>query len=139
MLKLLSSFTGGSQVTIGLAFALLVSIGYGGYEHFSFKQYRTEVESLGKQAEIKNQEIAKQQAIATQGIENVYNTKIDAIRTTYLRLHDSSRSPMSTIPNTTIRIDDSTAIMVLAEQCSETTQQLISLQDWINLQVGISK
>ena len=120
-----------------LVIALMLSIIFGGYEHYSFKQYRTEVEALGKQAEIKNQQIIQSQAIATKGVEDAYKSKIDAIRSDYDRMRNSSSGAMSTIPNTTIRLDDPASNWILAQQCTETTQQLVSLQDWINLQVGI--
>lgn len=122
---------------IYIIIALLIAIGFGGYEHYSFKQYRTEVEALGKQAEIKNKQIIQSQEIATKGIEDAYQSKIDAIRADYDRVRNSSSGAMPTIPNTTIRLDDATANMVFAEQCTETTQQLISIQEWINLQAGI--
>lgn len=125
--------------SIYLAFALLLSIGYGGYEHFSYKQYRSDIEAMGKAQQIAVDATKKQQELATKGVEDAYKSKIDSIRAAYSGLHDSRGSPMSTIPNTTIRIDDPTAIMVLAEQCTQTTQQLTSLQEWINLQIGISK
>ena len=110
---------------------------FGGYEHFSFKQYRTEVESLGKQAEIKNKQIIQSQEIATKGVEDAYKSKITSIRADYDRVRNTGGGSMPTIPNTTIRIDDPTAVMVLAEQCTETTQQLTSIQEWIRLQIGI--
>jgi hypothetical protein len=28
-------------------------------------------------------------------------------------------------------------VLLVAEQCAQTTQQLISLQDWLNQQVGL--
>lgn len=120
-----------------LTIALLLAIIFGGYEHFSYKQYRAQVEAQGKQAEIKAQEVKKEQELATKGIEDAYKSKINTIRVGYDRLHDTRSSSMSTIPNTTIRFNDATANMVLAEQCAETTQQLISMQDWIKLQAGI--
>lgn len=125
------------NLNIYLGFALLISIIFGGYEHYSYKQYRTEIEALGKAQVAAVEATKKQQELATKGIEDAYKSKIDAIRANYDRLHDSRGSPMPTIPNTTIRFDDPTANIIFAEQCTETTQQLISLQDWIKLQAGI--
>ena len=124
-------------INIYLGIALALAIMFGGYEHYSFKQYRTEVEALGKQAEIKNKQIIQSQEIATKGIENAYKSKIDAIHANYDRMRNSSSGSMPTIPNTSIRFDDATANMVLAEQCTQTTQQLISMQEWIKLQETI--
>lgn len=125
--------------SIWLSFALLLSIMFGGYEHFSYKQYRTEVEALGKAQVAAVEATKKQQIIATKGIEDAYKSKIDAIRSTYSGVHNTSGGTVPTIPNTSIRTDDVTANIVFAEQCSETTQQLISLQEWINIQAGILK
>lgn len=110
---------------------------FGGYEHFAYKQYRSDIEAMGKAQVIAVQETKKQQELATKGIEDAYKSKIDAIRATYGRMHDTSSRSMPTIPNTTIRIDDPASNWVFAEQCTETTQQLVSLQDWINQQAQI--
>lgn len=120
-----------------LTIALMVAIIFGGYEHYSYKQYKTEIEAMGKAQEAAIESTKKQQALATKGIEDAYKSKIDAIRANYDRLHDTRSGSMPTIPNTTIRVDDPTANIVFAEQCTETTQQLVSLQEWINLQVEI--
>lgn len=124
-------------INIYLVIALLVSIIFGGYEHFSYKQYRSDIEAMGKAQQIAVESTKKQQEIATKGVEDAYKAKIDAIRANYDRMHNTSSGAMSTIPNTTIRTNDPVANLVFAEQCTETTQQLASLQDWINIQVGI--
>lgn len=120
-----------------LIIALMVAVIFGGYEHFEYKQYKTEIEAMGKAQEAAVEFTKKQQALATKGIENVYKSKIDAIRVNYGRMHDTNSGAMPTIPNTTISVNDPTAVIIFAEQCTETTQQLASLQDWINLQVRI--
>lgn len=124
-------------INIYLGIALAIAIMFGGYEHYAFKQYRTEVEALGKQAEIKNKQIIQSQEIASKGIEDAYKSKINAIRADYDRMRNTSSGAMPTFPNTAIRIDDQTANIIFAEQCAETTQQVISLQDWIKLQIQI--
>jgi len=125
------------NLNIGLIIALLISIMFGGYEHFAYKQYRSDIEALGKAQVAAIEATKKQQELATKGIEDAYKSKIDAIRASYGRMHDTNSGAMPTIPNTSIRFDDATANMVFAEQCTETTQQLISIQEWINLQAGI--
>ena len=110
---------------------------FGGYEHFSYKQYRASIEALGKQQQIANDYKVKTEALLTKKVEDAYKSKIDAIRATY-GMHNPSSGAMPTIPNTTIRIDDPASNWVLAQQCTETTQQLVSLQDWIRLQVGLN-
>ena len=111
---------------------------FGGYEHFAYKQYRSDIEAMGKAQVIAIQETKKQQELATKGIEDAYKAKIDAIRANYGGVHNPSSGAMPTFPNTSVSIDDRTANIVFAEQCAETTQQIVSLQDWIKLQVSIN-
>jgi hypothetical protein len=45
---------------------------------------------------------------------------------------------MSYNANSTVTINGETVnVLLVAEQCAQTTQQVISLQDWINQQVGL--
>ena len=125
------------NLNLYISIALLVSIMFGGYEHFAYKQYRSDIEATAKAQQIAVEATKKQQELATKGIEDAYKSKIYAIRATY-GMHNPSSGAMPTIPNTTIRIDDPASNWVLAQQCTETTQQLVSLQDWIRLQVGLN-
>ena len=113
---------------------------FGGFyvEYLRFENYQIKVEALGKQAEEHTKAVISEQQLITDKVNTNYENKITDIKQRYSdSLHNSSSSSMSTIPNTTISFDDRTAIIVFAEQCTETTQQLVSLQDWINQQVGI--
>lgn len=121
---------------IYLVIALLLSILFGGYEHFAYKQYRTEVQAAAEKQQAVNDYKVKTEQLLTKKVENDYKSKIDAIRATY-GMHDTRSNNLSTIPNTAISIDDPIAIRVFIEQAAETTQQLKSLQDWITLQAGI--
>lgn len=125
------------NLSIGLGIALALAVMFGGYEHYSFKEYRMKVEAEGKQAEVKVKEVKKEQELATKGIENEYVAKINAIRANYERVRDTGGGSMPTFPGTTVSVDDRTANIVFIEQCTETTQQLKSLQEWINLQETI--
>lgn len=125
------------NLNIYLGIALALAIMFGGYEHYSFKEYRMKIEAEGKQAEIKAQETVKKQELANKGIENEYKAKIDAIRASFERMRNTGGDNLPTFPGTTIRTDDKAANIVFIEQCTETTQQLVSLQDWIKLQESI--
>lgn len=107
-------------------------------EHLRFENYQIQVESIGKQAEEHTKAVVAEQKVITDKVSTDYENKIANIKQSYSNgLQHSGSGSMSVIPNTTIRTDDPTAILVLAEQCTETTQQLVSLQQWVNEQVGI--
>jgi ferritin-like protein len=127
-----------AKILIAIAL-LLISFGSGFYlEHLRFADYRDKVVADGKVQEQKNQDLLKEQKLINQQLQTDYENKIANIKQSYASsLHNTSPSSMSYIPNTTIRTDDKTSVLVLAEQCAETTQQLVSLQSWINEQVGI--
>jgi hypothetical protein len=122
----------------GLAVLALAGIGYGKYESAKYDAYVAKVEALGKAQEAHVESVVKQQDLVTKGIKNEYESKLSAIRNYYggMQLNSGSRS-MSGISPTPKGADAETAYPILAGQCAETTQQVISLQDWINAQVGI--
>ena len=103
-----------------------------------YMAYKKEVESIAKAQEAKVESITKQQDIVTKGIKNDYESKLAAVRNYYggMQLNPSGRSVpgISAAPK---GADAETAYPILARQCTETTIQLTSLQDWINLQLGI--
>ena len=103
-----------------------------------FMAFKKEVESVAKVQEAKVESITKQQDIVTKGIKNDYESKLAAVRNYYggMQLNPSSRS-MSGISAAPKGADAETAYPILARQCTETTIQLTSLQDWINQQLGI--
>jgi len=127
-----------SWIMIGLAVAALAGFGYGKYEHNRYVTYKTEVEALAKIQEAKNESIKKQQELATKGIEKEYNAKLSLLRQYYANgVRQPSSGGMSSNAISTLPVDALSAYNVLAGQCAETTQQLVSLQDWFKEQVGI--
>jgi uncharacterized protein (UPF0210 family) len=105
-----------------------------------YKAYKQSVEIVAKTQEAKVESIQKQHALVTKGIENEYEAKLSAIRNYYKSTSVWNKSNSSTMPSLSAApsvADVATAYNILAGQCSETTQQLISLQDWINAQIGI--
>jgi ferritin-like protein len=123
-------------IAIGL---LLISFGSGFYlEHLRFADFKDKVIADGKVQEQKNQDLLKEQKLVNQQVQNDYENKIANIKQSYANsLHHPSSGSMSYIPNTAIRTDDKISVLILAEQCSQTAQQLASLQAWINEQAGI--
>lgn len=102
-----------------------------------FQVFKSEVERLGKEAQEKvNKEIERQKKV-TNDVSTDYETRLNYLRDTYDRLRDqrSSGNGLSTIPNAPRSLDEIPANgLPLAAQCAETTQQLVSLQEWVNAQ-----
>ena len=127
-------------IMVGLSVIALAGFGYGKYQHNKYVTFKAEVESAAKAQEAKIESINKQQTLVTKGIENEYNAKLAAIRNYYKSTSvwnngsSSKVSGLSTAPSAT---DVITAYNLLAGKCAESTQQLISLQDWLKEQSGI--
>lgn len=126
-----------SYVRLGILAGLFISgllLGWG-YEHRNLVAYKTEVESVAKAQQVKNESIVKQQTLVNKGIENEYQAKLSALKSYYGGLRQSSSGSMSPIPQSTIGIDGKATNLELA--CAYTTQQLVSLQAWVSQQVEI--
>jgi len=93
---------------------------YKGYQKLS--EYKIE------QAII-NEQIVKRQDIITEGIKNEHKANIARLRTTYGGLHNSKTTPT----NPTKGVDGASSNLLL--DCAITTQQLVSLQDWMTKQL----
>lgn len=114
-------------------------IGFGSgwkFENNRFMDYKEEVAVVAVKKEAENISIQKQSDLVTKGIKNEYEARLSAIRSYYSSgLRNSSSGELSAIPQSTISIDGKATNLQLA--CAYTTQQLISLQDWIKEQAGI--
>ena len=103
-----------------------------------YVKYKAEVEVAAKAQEVHVESITKQQALVTKGIENEYNAKLALLRQYYANgVRQPNTSKLPTLSNTTNGLDPVTAYNLLAGQCAETTQQLVSLQEWLNGQLGL--
>jgi len=105
-----------------------------------FNEYKQEVSNAVKAQEAHVESIKKQQALVTKGIENEYEAKISALRNYYKSTsvwNNGSTGKMSGISAAPSATDVITAYNILAGSCSETTQQLVSLQEWLNQQMVI--
>jgi len=117
----------------------LVSAFCGFYvEHLRFENYQTQVEAIGKQAEEHTKAVIAEQQAQTERIANDYKTKLDSINSYYGRMRQSSSGTVSASSQTITFPDGSTKDFIsVAQDCAATTQQLVSLQQWVNEQVGI--
>ena len=130
-----------NYVKIGAIALLLVGVFAFGWasRNRDYMDYKQRVESAQKAQEAHVESVKKQQEITTKGIQDEYDAKISLIRQYYsngVRQPNGSK-PMSSISSTSAISDVSTAYNQLIESCAETTQQLVSLQKWLNEQIGI--
>ena len=124
-----------------LTACVLGSFAFGwGLRNRDFNDYKREIEHAVKAQEAHVESIKKQQELVTKSAEKEYEAKIAALRNYYKSTSvwnnaSSSKVPgISAAPSAT---DVITAYNILAGKCSETTQQLVSLQSWLNEQIGI--
>ena len=94
---------------------------YKGYQKLS--EYKTQQEML-------NEQIVKRQDIITEGIKNEYKANIDRLRRTYGRVQYNGKT---TPTNPSKGVDGTSSNLLL--DCAITTQQLVSLQDWMTQQL----
>ena len=119
---------------VGLVAALF---GFGYYKGYSAEKarhdaFKAEIEASVLAQEKVNQQIIKRQDLVTKGIANEYKAKIARLESIYGGVQYSSSTAVSSDPSTASRINEKTKNLVL--DCSITTQQLLSLQDWIEEQ-----
>ena len=128
----------GSQVYIYMAIAF-GGFGAGFYiEHLRFADFKNEVEIVAEKQQIETKAKIKEQEIINVNVKKTYQANVDNIHNFYSGLHNASSGSMSYNADSTITIDGKAFnVLLVAEQCAQTTQQLISLQDWLNQQVGL--
>ena len=117
---------------IATAIAFSYWKGYSG-EHERFVKFKAEVEAVGKAQEIANQSAAEIAAVITEGVKDEYEARIVALRNYYTnRVQSNPRgSNLPTVSGAAPRVDESTGNPVFVGQCAEVTQQLVSLQKWV--------
>ena len=127
-------------IMIGLIIAAISGFGYGRYEHNKYVEFKLSVEVAQKAQEAHVESITKQQALVTKGIKDEYDAKLTTLRNYYKSTSmwnnngSSKMSGLSTAPSAT---DVIASYNQLAGACAETTLQLVSLQKWLNEQIGI--
>ena len=124
-------------IIAGVAAAIVFGSGWWiGYS--KYLDYKKEVEIAAKAQEAKVESIQKQHELVTKGIQNEYDAKLALLRQYYANgVRQSNSSSLPGISSATSIADANTAYAILAGQCAETTQQLVSIQEWLNAQMGI--
>jgi len=104
--------------------AIVIIFGTGYYKGYQkLSEYKTEQALFTEQ-------LVKRQDIITEGIKNEHKANIARLRTTYGRVQYNSTTATT---NPTKGIDGASSNLLL--DCAITTQQLVSLQDWMAQQL----
>jgi hypothetical protein len=136
LLKLLGGI--GGQIYIYLAL-VLGGFGAGYYvEHLRFVDYKQEIQLVAEKQQAETDAKIKEQEIINENIKQTYEARLTSIHTFYTGMLNSRSGVVSSDPNATITINGETHnVLLVAEQCAQTTEQLITLQDWVNQQVNL--
>jgi hypothetical protein len=124
-------------IMIALSVAALGGIGYGKYESAKYDAYVSKAEAAAKEQEVINQYKAKEAAQVNEKVKNDYQNKLSLIKSTYGGMRLSSSSETSSVSQSTSATDGTPSDPKFIEKCAITTQQLVSLQGWLNEQIGI--
>ena len=118
---------------------LSIAFGSGWWIGYSrYVEYKKSVEIAAQAQEEKVKSIRSQQELVTKGIEKEYEAKLNLLRQYYANgVRQPNTSKLPTFSNATNGLDAVTAYNLLAGQCAEATQQLVSLQEWTKEQIGI--
>lgn len=120
---------------IGIIVLITGLFGVGYYKGYSaekerFDQFKADLEAQVKAQEAVNESIKKQQDIIGKSIRSDYENKLNALKSYYSGVRQqSSSSALSALSSSTIGLDGKAPNLELA--CAYSTQQLVSLQEWI--------
>jgi hypothetical protein len=120
-----------------LSLAAVGGIGYGKYQSVKYDAYVSKAETIAKEQEVINHYKAKEAAQVNEKVKNDYQNKLAIIKSTYGGMRLSSSSQTRLIPPTASPTDGTPTDSQFIEKCAITTQQLVSLQAWLNEQIGI--
>jgi len=136
LLKLLGGI--GGQIYIYLAL-VLGGFGAGFYvEHLRFADFRDQVKIVAEKQQAETDAKIKEQEIINENIKQTYEARLTSIHTFYIGMLNSRSGVVSSDPNATITINGETHnVLLVAEQCAQTTEQLMTLQEWVNQQVNL--
>ena len=124
-------------IMVGLSVVALSGIGYGKYQSAKYDAYVSKAEAAAKEQDMINLYKAKEAAQVTEKVKNDYENKLSIIKHTYGGMRLTSSGQTGTISNTTSATDGTASDPKFIEKCAITTQQLVSLQAWLNEQIGI--
>jgi len=130
-----------AYVKIGAAILLILgAFAYGWHiRDVDFTEFKVSVRVAAEKQIAENQAKQKESELVNKGVQDAYEARIASIHAMYSGMqHNTSGGPVSSVPNATITINGETHnILDVAEQCTITTQQLQSTQDWIRSQMSV--
>jgi len=137
LLKLLGGV--GGQIYIYLAL-VLGGFGAGFYvEHLRFADFRDQVKIVAEKQQAETDAKIKEQEIINENIKQTYEARLTSIHTFYTGMLNSRSGVVSSDANATITVNGETHnVLLVAEQCAQTTEQLMTLQEWVNQQVALN-
>jgi len=134
------SLLGGSSVQIYIYLAVLFAGFSGGFyvEHLRFVDFQDGIKIVAEKQIAENKAKEKEQELINRGVTDAYNANLSNVHNFYNRMLDTNSGAMSTNGTAAITINGETHnLLLVAEQCADTTTQLIALQGWINQQAGL--
>lgn len=102
------------------------------HEKKAYSEFRTATIAAGEAQNERTRATIKKHEIDAQEARNAYSRHIADIRAYYGVSNGAGGSKLPTSGKATKGTDGVPANEILVEQCAETTQQLIDLQDFIN-------
>ena len=124
-------------ISIGAVVLALAGFGYGKYESAKYDAYVAKQEAAAKEQEMINKAKAREAEQVNEKVKNDYQNKLDILKRTYGGMRLSSASQASQVSGASSTTDGTPADPKFIEKCAMTTQQLVSLQSWLNEQIGI--
>lgn len=113
--------------------ALALAVMFGGYEHYSYKEYRMKVEAEAAKQKVITENTNQWNDKVIKETNDAYQKRLAAINTKYGRLHqysDSNPMPRANTNQDTQGIAAKAPDHVSLERdCAVTTNMLVSLQD----------
>lgn len=126
-----------SWIMIALSVAALGGIGYGKYESAKYDAYVAKVELTAKEQELINKSKAKEATQITEKVKNDYENRVALIKRMYSGVRLTNAQQANELSQSTSSVDGTATDPKFIEKCAITTQQLVSLQAWLNEQIGI--
>ena len=121
------------KIIIGFV-VLFISFCSGFYvEHLRYMDYKESVVAQAKVQEQHNKDLLKQRDLENAKIKSDYSNQLAVIK----RLYNTSSSKLPGPSATLVSVNGYTTDPVFAEQCADTTAQLVNLKQWVKDQVGL--
>ena len=131
----------GTAIKIALLIAFVCGVFFAGWHtrDRDFTVYKLAQQAIVEKQQAENESIKKQQALVNKGIQDEYDAKLALIRQYYANgvRNNNGTGTVSGISSTSKLSDAIAAYNQLASDCAATTLQTVTLQQWINEQLGV--